>query len=505
MQVSAFDQQGILHTFERAKEPFRLKNLDSRNRNILKSDMLTIVDILQTMRMLADHFQPQYRIVATEAVRSSNNSQALLAMVADALRLPLEIIDGLEEARLSHLGMARILSDRQEKNLFIDLGGGSTEIIIGDGQTIDYATSLKMGGATLSRTIFAPSHESLKAKLETFKWRFDIALSPIRAEVGPLKCHQGVITAGTGKAVARIHHHIAHGFLPDDVHAYHLTHDDIDEVCRVLRTLQTPKKIRAAFPIDAKRSEVILAGAEIFRRISKEFGIPNWQVSTFGLREGIMIDSYQRQGLLPEQIKKFPRTATVKQWAKRFYLDANYAEHMERLASHALEQLLQLPLHLPRFNKPLCQQLIGTAGYLYEIGKFISFSGYHKHSYYILSEANIFGFTQLERNLLGLAILFSRKKRSPMHVNRQTKPPYLDLYQKEVNLMACALRIARCLNRSRRGPIDTFTIEERGGQIVLSITGDPEVLKVESYCLDQEISLIGKGLGLPFTYQIRKP
>jgi exopolyphosphatase/guanosine-5'-triphosphate,3'-diphosphate pyrophosphatase len=492
-----------LKTIDRLKDSLRLINDRQEQTDIATSHVDQLVEILRSMKNLADPHHPVYRVVATQGLRATANYEDFIEQVQNQLGLHLEIIDGHEEARLSFIGMLHATGTGSEPRLYLDIGGGSTELLVAQGDSIRWLTSLKLGALHLSQSFFQLKSAKPQS-IQDLKQFLDHRLAPLAPEINRFQVREAVGTAGTVKNAARIHHAMAHGWTPDDIDGYSLSREQLDEVCDRLCQLKSPKKIKEQYGIDAKRADILVAGCLLLQKITHTFGITQWRVSSYGLREGLSLDTYARLGHLAPSNEKMGREAHLEAFAGRFQTDRPYALTMAQLACRAYDQLAP---HFPPqsyLTQDDVKTLLTAAARLYEVGKFVSFHGYHQHAYYLITEGQVIGFTQEERYLIALAIRFSRKK--PAAEAPKGHWPYLKRHFHEVNLLAFCLRLARCLNRSRRNLLPDFQLQTNSKTITLELKlASRKQAGPEFRSLQQEEKNLGRTLGRSFQVAIKSP
>ncbi|MFW7378114.1 MAG: Ppx/GppA phosphatase family protein [Oligoflexus sp.] len=490
-----------LKVHDRLKESLRLQPQRRNDWKIGLSDISKLIDVLLAMKNLADPYKPMWRVVATQGLRSASNYEELIDQVYRHTQLKIEIIDGFEEARLSYLGMAHACEPSPDYHLFLDIGGGSTEFIIVENEEIRSLTSLKLGALRLSERFFdlsTPDDHQIKELRSYVEHR----LAPLANELAQPTCKKGVGTAGTMKNVARVHHFLTHGTLTEDIHGYQLTQADLDQVCDHLISLRSPKKIKEAFNLESRRADILLAGALLLQSISKLFEINQWQTSSYGLREGLAYDTFNRLGLPSLRFTPVSRKASITRFAQRFHADIKFGEQMESLSRQAIEQLTQFVPVPDMFHLDDLKVLLSAGAYLYEIGKFINFSAYHQHSYYLITEGQLFGFSQEEHHIIALAILFSRKKPATEAKLRQW--PYLRRHFETVNLLSFCLRLARCLNRSRRQRLKEFSLHQVEGKIIIQINpSNLDQIGPELHSLKKELKHLSRTIEKPIGIDIQ--
>jgi exopolyphosphatase/guanosine-5'-triphosphate,3'-diphosphate pyrophosphatase len=340
-----------------------------------------------------------------------------------ALGFPIEVVAGREEARLIYLGVAQSLPPSSAKRLVADIGGGSTEFIIGAGLTPRKLESLYMGCVSHSLRFF-PSGKATKSNLGKAELAARGELEVIAAEFSAGNWQQAVGSSGTACALAEILQ--LNGWGTGDI-----TPKGLDQLRTCL--LKAGDINTISLPgLRSDRVPVLLGGFAIMAAIFAELKVKRMTVATGAMREGILYD------LVGRFHHRDLRDGTVHQFMQRYHVDAGHAERVERLALDLFGQIagdakLDVEDH---------EQILRWAARLHEVGLAIAHSGFHKHSAYILRNADMPGFSRMEQAHLGLIVLGHRGGLRKMQ-------GLLD--GPERLLPTLALRLAALFYRSRTG------------------------------------------------------
>lgn len=425
------------------------------------------VDAINLMRDIADPYKPIYRVVATQATRATRNYDEILERIYNGTGLRVEIIDGLEEARLTYLGMRYYHKLKSDLTLGLDIGGGSTEIIIGREDQILFMTSIKLGALTASKRFFDMDNPSSKS-IHQLQDYILTRTAPLLTDAKNFAIQRAFATSGTAKAIGRLHHLETSGDILEEPNGYQLASHDLPLIAEQLINLRTPKAIKDYYQLDSKRSQIILAGTLIFQSISNLFQVPTWTVSTYGIREGIVLDTCSRLHFGLDSYTEDQQWRSISGFAKKTNLDLEFAASVQTMTMRLFDQCLKV---LPRAKLPAniadYRNLLECASFLNETGKFISFSSYHRHSYYLLANSNLLGFTREEKHVIALINRFSRKKLAD--TAKQDEYPYLRGQVNSVNFLAACIRTARCINRSRLNKVKRITLEFKKGALIMNL------------------------------------
>ncbi len=340
------------------------------------------------------------RVVATSAVRDARNQQEFLTRASKAIGAPVEIISGLEEARLIHNGVSALWPRPEQRRLMIDIGGGSAEIIDSHRGRLVSAVSKPLGAVRLTE-MFIKHDPPLSQELERLEGFIDEKLRTVLRGSQPA-FDEAVGTSATAAAVVcailrvgRVEREAADRMIVSTI--------EIGALYQKLSRMNLAKRRRSP-GIGPRRAEIIVAGAAVLFKILKAFDVAKVHYSTAGVRDGILADLFQRRAGAELSRLSAEQRRGVEALAKKFGVDVAHARKVADL-SHSLFNGLR-PLHeLPAS----AGKLLEAAAYLADTGHYISGIGHHKHSHYVVSNADLAGFTNEERQTVALLCRFHRK------------------------------------------------------------------------------------------------
>jgi exopolyphosphatase/guanosine-5'-triphosphate,3'-diphosphate pyrophosphatase len=366
------------------------------------------------------------RAVGTYTLREARNGGEFLAQAERALGYPIEIIAGIEEARLIYQGVSQSLAPDGKRRLVMDIGGGSTEFIIGVDRAPRQKESLRMGCVSMSLAHFADGKITPK--------RFKRAVLAAQQELEPFEhmfhrsqWDEAVGASGTLRAIRNMLE--GRGWSKDGISAQALNQ-------LVDATLAAGKIDKAQFAdLNPERYMSFPGGLAILHAVFKALGIQHMRVSDRALREGLLYDLLGR--LHHDDI----RSRTVAALATRYHIDP---EHVASIRETLDKFLIQLP-YSGAVNREVAAQWLEWATTLHEIGRDIAHSGYHKHSAYILENADLPGFSRQDQLLLATLVRAHRRK-FPLKLFKDLTPPW----NEAAKSLALLLRLAILLHRSRQ-------------------------------------------------------
>lgn len=365
------------------------------------------------------------RVVGTNTLRSARNSPEFLYNAQEALGYPIEIISGLEEARLIYLGVAHTLADTGTRRLVVDIGGGSTEVIVGERFEPLEMESLYMGCVSYSHRFF-PGGAITRKRLKCAELAARVELEPFEERYRKLGWGNAVGASGTIQAVEKVMN--AAGWSEKGI-----TRDALERLVDVLARSEHIDKLNLK-GLSERRRPVFPGGVVILRAIFEALDIDVMEVSDGALREGLLYD------LLGRIHHEDVRQRSVDDLAKRYHVDLEQADRVMQTAKVFYDDVAPA-WNLDDEEKKL--QLMWAAK-LHEIGLDIAHSHYHKHGAYVAEHTDLFGFSRQEQRLLASLIRAHRRK-FPVSVFKTLPQEWVQPIQR----IAMLLRLAALLHRSR--------------------------------------------------------
>ncbi len=488
--IASINENGHLAIFDTDKVLLRLGEAFDEHKNIKREAIERTAKAVLHMKELGKSYDPAYRIVATHAVREAQNQMEFIDFIKNKTGITVEVIDGLEEARLISVGMQAGFSfPPHEPFLGMDIGGGSTEVIVSNQEKIQYVSSAKLGAVVLTKQYLSKPTISI-SDIEQLQEHVETRLGSFQSETRNLLFHKALACSGTAKSLAQMHAKLFRASDLSDTNGYKIPVDDVMKIYRELTLLKTPKKIRQAFPVDQARSEIILAGTTILLGYSNILKVKEWVVSTYGLREGLVLDTASRIAPVNNYSNEDVRWNNVKSLAKKLRINSLHAEKVTLTAQSIYDQLEDLPKSFAQRKTYLSdRELLSVASWLHESGKFIAFPRYHKHSFYIISNSRIMGFTQEEKEIIGLIARYHRKG-----VASRKSFSCRNLHQDDlerVNFLAAILRISVAINRTRQYRIKDTIITLAGRKIIFTLEHDEnDSIEVELHKIENEKQIL---------------
>ncbi len=383
------------------------------------------------------------RAVATSAVRDARNQQEFLSRASGAIQSPVEIISGAEEARLIHIGVAWRWPHPGRQVLLVDIGGGSAEIIFSDGGVIAEAVSRPLGAVRL-KEMFLPNDRPSGAELLRLDEFIAQKLAPTVRRLAGAKIDRVIGTSATASAVVCAVNRIPRKER-DRADRLRATSSQVRKLYDTvaLRSLEERRKVPGIGP---RRAEIIVPGVAVLRRVLADFRQPSFYFSSAGVRDGIIADLFLRRVGSELMRLDAERRRVVEQMARRYDVDLAHARTVASLSLElfaALEQLHRLPRG--------CGGLIEAAALLMDCGHYVSDTRHHRHSYYLVANSALPGFTALERSVVAMLCRYHRK--SIPGERDETLAALAAEERRWVERLTPLLRLADALDRSRRQPV----------------------------------------------------
>lgn len=425
LEIGRYDH-GQIQRVDYLKETVRLGNGFDEERRLTPEAMARGWECLARFaERLAGFKAEQVRAVATQTLREARNRDEFIQRGAAILGFPIEVIPGTEEARLIYQGVVLMLPQNNERRLVIDIGGRSTELVLGAGAQALHAASYRVGSVAWSMRYF-PGGDITEQNL----YRAEIAAQAVLEEAlssYPRKLWD--VAYGASGTVGAVSDILAHGHWPEGV----ITRDGLNWLVKNLLRAGNAHKVQLEGLKDDRRA-VISGGVSILRGLMDLLQIDTLIAAQGALRHGVLHEMVERDANLSDA-----RDVSVQRLAQKFAVDSAQGRRVGEVAAYLWAQIV--PKTAPRAAE--LQRKLGWAATLHEIGNAISSSDYHKHGAYILENADMMGFTLPELYRLGLLVLGHRGKLKKMDAGFE---------QDDFVQLLLALRLAVVLCHARRDP-----------------------------------------------------
>ena len=486
----------------REKETVRLGDRNLITGDLKPEVMSKAIACLGRFKTLAESLGTNSIVaVATSAVRESPNGKEFLHQIEIEVGLIVDLISGPEEARRIYLGVLSGMEFNNKPHIIIDIGGGSTELILGDSEEPRSLTSTKIGAVRLTGELIAsdPITETEFQYLQAYaRGMLERSVEEVQRKLKIGDSPQLIGTSGTIETIATIHAREKLGLIPTTLNGYQFSLQDLRTWVNRLRKMTNVERAAIA-GMPEKRPEVILSGAVILQEAMTLLGVESLTVCERSLREGVIVDWMLTHGFIDNRLRfqSSIRERSVLKTAKKYQTNL---EHSQRVTAFALDIFDQTKGQLHYWNADQ-RQLLWAAAILHNCGHYISHSSHHKHSYYLIRNSELLGYNETEIELIANIARYHRK--SPP---KKKHDSYRNLLHKEhrtmVNQLSAILRLAVALDRRQIGAIadvkcDYIPNFKEFKMSIFPSTTDDEC-SLEMWSLDYKKGVFEEEFGLRF-------
>ena len=466
LEIGRFDH-GRINRIEYLKETVRQGNGLDTDRNLTAEAMQRGWDCLARFgERLAGFKKAQVRAVATQTLREARNRDEFLARAYKILGSPIDVISGREEARLIYQGVAHLLPQSNERRLVVDIGGRSTEMILGEGLEAQTMESYRVGSVAWSMKYFPDGQFSPRA----FEMAEIAAKAVLDEAVDTYRSGTWDVAYGASGTIGAVGDVLTAAGWP----AGAVTREGLDWLLDRLLKAQSADHLKLDGMKDERRA-VIGGGVSVLRAVFDLLGIDQMETAQGALRHGVLYDLLDR-----EQDVTDLRSRTVQRLSSKFNVEAAQAQRVSKVSQHLF---LMAHTHRSDIGPERFQRKLEWAAQLHEIGSQISHSDYHKHGAYILDNTDAPGFTLSELHRLSQLVLGHRGKLRKLEI---------DFEDRVLIQQLLCLRVAVILCHARRDPdLKGLQLEsgaEPGRLFVLNCRpGWAQAFPQSAYLLQEEV------------------
>jgi exopolyphosphatase / guanosine-5'-triphosphate,3'-diphosphate pyrophosphatase len=430
------------------------------------------------------------RVVATSALRDARNSRAFLEWVRSATGWTVEIISGLEEARLIHLGLTSTLRVNSSPVLMMDLGGGSCELTVSRKGHIEQTVSLPLGAVRLTND-FLHHDPPRKAEMRQLRGLIAREVGRIAPRVIHAKPKVVIATSGTAEALATVCHTL---YRTKSQRVMTVTHLQMRKIAKMLTRL-TVEDRRKIHGIGLRRAEIIVAGSSAFTELLDRCKLAGFRFSPLGLRDGLLAqmaadyDHATRSGRQIESERQDSILASV----DHYNVELDHATRIRDTVAKLFMDLRRLH-RLPYDYK----EWLTAAAMLCEVGDYVNRTGRHRHTYYIISHSEILGYTLQQRKIIAAIARYLGKSRPSLEDGPIKILPPAD--QKCIEKASLLLRLAWALNLGRSGALKSFRVRTHASAVELVLIPKPPMsVDLELWAVDKERGYFREVFGFDFS------
>ncbi len=497
MVIASMNSRGILQIKSKDKEVVRLGS-SSRDMKYIQPDAMERgINTIKNFSKIARSEKAEIRAVATSAVREALNKEEFLSRVKSETGVSVELVSGQEEGRLIYIGAVHALPILSNRTLVIDIGGGSTETIVGRDGEVKCVASEKLGAIRLTKRFFTEDVIT-DAQISDCRNHIIGEWFPTLRRLIQCEFDTSVGTSGTIMNIAAMAALRKKKNLPDILNGLSVSRDDLLSIINVILNARTVKE-RAAIPgMDPNRADIIVAGALILEQALIILNIQKLLVSVYALREGIVFDTIQKK----KAIQEYPhlshlRFETVYSLCKQYNINFAHAEHVKDITLKIFDDLE--PIHKLGFQE---RELLEVASMLHDIGYTISHDQHHKHSYYIISHCVMPGFTNTESDIIANIARYHRKSHPKKKHENFAK--LLPEQQETVKVLAGILRIAEGIDRRQMQLVKTVKTDFDDKEINIHLIPEPDRIKpdIELWGAERRKLLMEETLGRKIKFHL---
>jgi exopolyphosphatase / guanosine-5'-triphosphate,3'-diphosphate pyrophosphatase len=433
------------------------------------------------------HVADKVRVVATSAMRDARNAEAFTEWVRSATGWNVEVISGLEEGRLIHLGVVTHEVGARGRCLLIDLGGGSCEVTVSDGGRIKAMVSMSLGAVRLQQE-FLQTDPPQKEDVARLKQFIDRELRKAERKLGTPRVGLVIATSGTAAALAEASGHVRRSAGKkslakkrlDRVGA--LTADAPDVRHLADRLVKMNNEDRAAVPgIGPRRSEIIVGGALVYANLMERLGLKGFRYSPLGLRDGMLAQMLAEVDLRTSVHQKIEseRWAGVLEVCRRYGIELRKVEPVREHVVQLFDSLARVH-ELPEEYKLWLE----AAAMMQDVGKFMNHQGHYRHTQYILANSEIFGFSPEQRAIVSALARYLGKTR-PDAMDRVMRAIPLEEHTHLVRAVVL-LRLAVALNQDRASAVVQMRTHVYPKRVLLELVPGRGGAELEAWSLKKE-------------------
>ncbi|HEY5733694.1 MAG TPA: exopolyphosphatase [Gammaproteobacteria bacterium] len=448
MVVSRIDNS-VQTVIDRVREMVQLgSGLDNKNR-LDEDAIVRALDCLTRFGERLRGMDPEnVRIVGTNTLRKARNAASFIRRAEEALGFPIEIISGIEEARLIYHGVSQTLQGDRGRRLVVDIGGGSTEMIVGDSALPIYMESLYMGCVSTSKKFFGDGKIS-RSRMRKAIMAANVELEPHVAHFIRLEWVDVIGTSGTARSIERV-------ICESGWSEGGITRAGMEQLVEAIVEARAVADLKLP-GLGDRRRPVFAGGVAVLMAIFRSLSIDRMRISDGSLREGVLAD------LIGRSQSRDTRAETVTEMIKRHHIDEFQAQRVTATANELFLQVREA-----WGFKARDRQLLIWAAQLHEIGLMVAHNQYHKHGAYLLENMDLAGFSRQEQRALSVLVRLHRRKYRPSVLEQFEADE-----QQNLARLALLLRLAVVFNRGRKQeelPLIPITVDDEN--IVIALNKD---------------------------------
>jgi exopolyphosphatase / guanosine-5'-triphosphate,3'-diphosphate pyrophosphatase len=490
----------------REKDTVRLGDRDPLTGNLNPAIMEKAIAALGRYQTIAKSLGAQEVIaVATSATREAPNGREFIDQIDRELGLKVDLISGVEEARRIYLGVLSGLEFNNIPRISIDIGGGSTEMILGDTEEPRTLSSTKIGAVRLTSELVTtdPISDQEFIYLQAYICgQLERAIEEVKANIKPGEMPQMVGTSGTIETACLMIARDKTGVLPGRLHGFQLQRRDVEQLIQKLRRMNVAE--RAQVPgLSERRAEIILPGLMVLLHAMTALQMESLVLCERSLREGVIVDWMLAHGLVEDRLRyqsSIKERSTLK-IADKYGVDILHSQKVAELAVEIFNFMHTEKLHVHPAD---ARRYLWSAAILHNSGHFVSHSAHHKHSYYLIRYGELLGYNELEIEIIANLARYHRKT-----MPKKKHEGYQSLSRENrvlVSQLGAILRVAIALDRRTIGAVKEIQCDFQAAtktlnlQLLTTTAGDD--CQLELWSLDFKKAWFEQEFGMKLVAQV---
>jgi exopolyphosphatase/guanosine-5'-triphosphate,3'-diphosphate pyrophosphatase len=497
--ISSVNHREMMKVHASEKEVVRLGSGMKDMKYIQPDALQRGLDTMIKFNELAKTCNATVRAVATSAVREAKNRQEFVDSVYEKTGINVQVVSGAEEGRLIYIGATHALPIMNQRALIIDIGGGSTETIVGFENKVEFVASAKLGAIRMTKRFFDKTVVK-KDDIDECRQFIRGEWSPILKKIIETGFETVAGTSGTIQNIAAMTLIRINGSAPDVLNAVSISRKDLLDTINIIASKKTTEERLQIPGMDPKRADIILGGAIILEQAIIGLNIQKVVISTYALREGIIFDSYEQE----QQNKSRKhlgslRNESVLSVAREYGLNLDHAEHIRKIALNMFDELQ--PLHKLGY---LEREYLEAASILHDVGYMISYERHHKHSFYIITHCNMPGFTNDEKEIIAHIARYHRKshpKKKHYDFDKLSSDKKHTIW-----VLGGILRIAEGIDRRQLRNVRDIDTSFNKDKILIELipANNEESPDIELWGADRRKEMLEEVLGKKIGFKIKK-
>jgi exopolyphosphatase/guanosine-5'-triphosphate,3'-diphosphate pyrophosphatase len=484
LAIARFAPNGSFEILATQREPVRLGHDVFRLRRITPAMMeRAVAGFLKFEQVLRKHKVRAVRAVGTSALRDASNAAVFTDRVARATGIKLEVISGDDEARLIQRAVGSCLNLKTGTKLLIDIGGGSVELTLLHRGKVVFADSIPIGSVRLLEMLRGRKQPTLVLQRLIRLYAKGIRRQ-VKRSIGREKITCAIGTGGNLETLGELRTRVL-----GEVSDRYITRLELQKLLTIFQGKSLKERIED-LQLRPDRADVIVPATALLIGILRESGVSTLKIPKVGLREGTLIDLFERStaqsSLTRTAAKASAIISSALQLGRKCKIDEVHAKHVAKLSLQLFDRLRSIH----RLGADL-RVVLQVASLLHDVGYFISGTDHHKHSSYIVSQAPLFGFSDSQKELLAAVV---RYHTGGLPSDEHHEWCALDTAQRRsVRILAGILRIVEELDKEHLRRVSAVSTRTTRGSVILQISGKGPLL-VERWGAERRKQLLEKGL-----------